>query len=75
MGMFNFLAAGNSLKGLVSRRFRYANEGNTMIPNFGLKPEVADRLRDVRETRRREDPFSRRNEVLDREIKQRLQTH
>jgi hypothetical protein len=75
MGMFNFLAAGNSLKGLVGRRFHHANEDGAMIPNFGLKPEVADRLREVRETRRREDPFMRRSEVLDREIGQHLQKH
>jgi hypothetical protein len=75
MGMFNFLAVGNSLRGLVGRRFHYASDADTMIPNFGLKPEAAEHLREVRESRRREDPFLRRNEVLDREIRDRLQKH
>jgi len=75
MGMFNFLAVGNSLRGLVGRRFHYASESDTMIPNFGLRPGAAERLREVRENRRREDPFARRNEVLDREINQRLHQH
>lgn len=75
MGMFNFLAVGSSLRGLVGRRFNYAEDADTMIPNFGLKPGAADRLREARESRRREDPFARRNEVLDREIQQRLKTH
>ena len=75
MGMFNFLAVGSSLRGLVGRRFHYATEADSMIPNFGLRPGAAERLRDVRENRRREDPFVRRNEVLDREINQRLHQH
>ena len=75
MGLFNFLAVGNSLRGLVGRRFNFADEADSMIPNFGLKPEVADRLREVRESRRREHPFAGRYEPVDREIGQRLREH
>lgn len=75
MGLFNFLAVGSSLKGLVSRRAHRDVALDTAVPNFGLRPGVAERLRETLETRRQEDPFARRNVVQEQEVRERLQKH
>lgn len=58
MGLLNFLAAGTSLKGLVRRRAHQVLERETMIPNFGVSPQAAGRLPEIRERRRREESFA-----------------
>jgi hypothetical protein len=75
MGLFNFLAMGSSLMGLVGRRAHRSIPLESEVPNFGLQPGVAERLRDVLEVRNQEDPFSRRNHVQERDIRERLHQH
>jgi hypothetical protein len=59
MGLFNFLAAGNnSLRGLVRRSQHQIVEDDGAIPNFAVRPQVAERMREVRRERRRDDPFA-----------------
>lgn len=71
MGLFNFLAAGNSLKGLVRGRAHHVVDGDTLIPNFGMRPDLAAQIREARQARQREDPFSKRTEVADRQLRDR----
>jgi len=75
MGLFNFLAVGSSLKGLVSRRAHQEVPLAAAIPNFSLRPGVAERLRENFENRRGGDPFARRDPVRERELRERLQQH
>ncbi len=75
MGLFNFLAAGNSLKGLVRGRAHHVVDGDELIPNFGMRPDLAAQIRDARQARRREDPISRRTDVADRQLRDRSREH
>jgi len=75
MGLFNFLAAGNSLKGLVRGRAHHVVDGDTLIPNFGMRPALAAQIRDARQAQQREDPFSRRAEAADRQLRERSRKH
>ncbi len=73
MGLFNFLAVGSSLKGLVSRRAHRSIPLETEVPNFSLQPGVAERLRE--DLDHRGDPFSRRDNVPESIARERLQKH
>ncbi len=58
MGLLNFLAASKSLRGLVARRAHRVMPPATLIPNFNVAPEVAERVERIRGRRRDEDPFA-----------------
>lgn len=76
MGLLNYLAAGTSLMGLVGKRAHREITLESEVPNFGLKPSVAERLRDALDMRRKEDPFaSGRQDVQERDIRERLKQH
>lgn len=75
MGLLDFLATGTSLKGLVGKRAHREVDLTAEVPNFGLKPSVAERLRDAIDVRRKEDPFSRRNSAQERDIRDRMRQH
>lgn len=76
MGLLDFLATGTSLKGLVGKRAHREVTLEAEVPNFGLKPSVAERLRDALDMRRKEDPFATgRKDVQERDIRERLKQH
>lgn len=70
MGLFNFLAAGNSsLRGLVRRSAHRIIEDEGAIPDFSVRPQVAERIREARRERHREDPFTAyQQDVQEREL-------
>ena len=70
MGLFNFLAAGNSsLRGLVRRSAHRIIEDEGAIPDFSVRPQVAERIREARRERHREDPCNAyQQDVQEREL-------